>query len=61
MLVIVEAFRVVVLPTEVVSMTVTIEVTARMVLVDSLVAMEVMVFVTVAALSEVVLVVTSVM
>ena len=60
-MVIVEAFRVVVLPTEVVSMTVTIEVTARMVLVDSLVAMEVMVFVTVAALSEVVLVVTSVM
>lgn len=57
----VEVFRVVVLPTEVVSMTVAIEVTARMVLVDSLVAMEVMVFVTVAALSEVVLVVTSVM
>lgn len=52
---------VVILPTEVVSMTVTVEVAARMVLVDSLVAMEVMVFVTVAALSEVVLVVTSVM
>lgn len=60
-MVIVEGFRVVVLPTEVVSMTVTVEVTARMVLVDGLVTMEVMVFVIVAALSEVILVVTSVM
>lgn len=60
-MVIVEGFRVVVLPTEVVSMTVTVEVTPRMVLVDGLVTMEVMVFVIVAALSEVILVVTSVM
>lgn len=51
MLVTVEAFNVVVLPTDVVSVTVTIDVTAGKVLVESLVAMDVMVSVTVTALT----------
>lgn len=56
-LVTVEAFSVVVLPTDVISATVTMEVTAGIVLVDNLVKMDVMASVTVAAFSDVVFVV----
>jgi hypothetical protein len=59
--VIVDTFRVVVLPMDVVSTTVTMEVTAGIVVVDSLVATDVIVAVMVEALSETVWVVISVM
>lgn len=56
----VDALRVVVFPTEVVSVIVTIEVTAGVVVTELFVARDVIVFMTVEALLEVVLVVMSV-